>query len=67
MTRVDDLRLSSQELVYLATGARLLAAQARADAERQESTPVRSIFQNAEHVYLELAVKCERIAKLVDD
>jgi hypothetical protein len=35
MTQLDDLHLTSQELTYLATGARLLAAQARADAERQ--------------------------------
>jgi hypothetical protein len=65
MTRLDDLRLTSQELIYLATGARLLAAQARANAEQQGSTSVRSIFEQSERVYLELAAKCERLAKLV--
>jgi hypothetical protein len=65
MTRLDDQRLTSQELIYLATGARLLAAQARADAQRQESTSARTIFENGECVYLELAAKCERLAKLL--
>jgi hypothetical protein len=65
MTRLDDLRFTSQELIYLATGARLLAAQARSDAEQQQSTSVRCIFENAERVYLELAAKCERLARLV--
>jgi hypothetical protein len=64
MTRLDDLRLTSQELVYLATGARLLAEQARADAERQGSISVRDIFVGAERVYIELADKCERLAEL---
>lgn len=65
MTRLDDLRFTAQELIYLATGARLLAAQARSDAQQQSSTSVRSIFENAEQVYLELAAKCERLAKLI--
>jgi len=65
MTRLDDLRLSSQELIYLATGARLLAAQARSNAQQQQSTSVRSIFENAERVYLELAAKCERLSRLI--
>lgn len=65
MTRLDDLRLSSQELLYLATGARLLAAQARSNAEQQQSTSVRSIFENAERVYSDLAAKCEQLARLI--
>jgi hypothetical protein len=56
--------LTSQELVYLATGARLLADQARADAERQGSVSVRGIFEQAVPVYLALAAKCERLAEL---
>jgi hypothetical protein len=64
MTRLDDLRLTSQELVYLATGARLLAQQAREDADRQGSVSVREIFVGAERVYIELAGKCERLAEL---
>jgi hypothetical protein len=62
MTRLDDMRLTSQELMFLASGARLLAAQARADAERQGS--VSEIFEGAERVYIELAGKCERLADL---
>jgi hypothetical protein len=64
MTRLDDLRLTSQELVCLATGARLLAEQARTDGERQGSVSVRGIFEGAERVYIELATKCDRLAKL---
>lgn len=65
MTRLDDLRFTSQELIYLATGARLLAAQARSDAQQQPSTSVRGIFEAAERVYVDLAAKCERLASLV--
>jgi hypothetical protein len=64
MTRLDDLRLTSQELIYLATGARLLAEQARTDGERQGSVSVREIFEGAERVYIELATKCDRPAEL---
>jgi hypothetical protein len=64
MTRLDDPRLTSQELVYLATGARLLAEQARADGERRGSVSVREIFEGAERFYIELATKCERLAEL---
>jgi hypothetical protein len=60
----DDLHLTSQELTYLATSARLLAEQAQTDAERQGSVSVRGIFQGAERVYLELAEKCTRLAEL---
>jgi hypothetical protein len=67
MTRLDDLRLTSQELTYLASGARLLAQQARADAERQGSVSVREIFERAERVYVELADKCGRLAELARD
>jgi hypothetical protein len=62
--RLDDLRLTTQELAYLATGARLLATQARADAERKGSVSVRDVFEGAERVYVELATKCERLAEL---
>jgi hypothetical protein len=51
MTQLDDLRLTSQELTYLATGARLLAEQALADAEHQDSVSVRGIFAGAGRVY----------------
>jgi hypothetical protein len=67
MTRLDDLRLTSQELVYLATGARLLAEQARADGQKQGSVSVREIFEGAERVYIDLATKCERLAELARD
>jgi hypothetical protein len=50
--------------VYLATGARLLAEQARADAERQDSVTPRGIFEGAERVYTELAEKCQRLGDL---
>jgi hypothetical protein len=64
MTRLDDLRLTSQELTYLATGARLLAEQARTDGARQGSVSVREIFEGAERVYIDLAAKVERLADL---
>jgi hypothetical protein len=50
MTRHDDLRLTSQELAYLATGARRLAEQARTDGQCQDSVSVREIFEGAERV-----------------
>jgi hypothetical protein len=62
--RLDDLSLTTQELVYLAAGARLLTTQARADAEHQGSVSVRGIFEGTERVYLELAEKCTRLADL---
>lgn len=55
-------RLTSQELIYLASGARLLARRAREDAEQQESPSLRQTFENAERVYVDLAAKCERLA-----
>jgi hypothetical protein len=55
-------RLTSQELIYLASGARLLARQAKESAAHQESPSVRETFENAERVYLDLAAKCERLA-----
>lgn len=64
MTRLDDLRFTAQELDYLAAGARLLAAQSRADAERQASVSIKEIFERAERVYTELAEKTERLAAL---
>jgi hypothetical protein len=64
MNGLDDLRLTSQGLTYLATDARLLAEQARDDAGRQGSISVRDIFEGAERVYQELAAKCERLADL---
>ena len=50
---LDDL-LTSQELLYLATGCRLMAVQVR-DAGDLDSA----------RAYLELATKCERMAALV--
>jgi hypothetical protein len=64
MTRLDDLRLTSQELTYLAQGARLLALKARADAERHRNPAMREIFENSERTYAELAEKVERLAEL---
>jgi hypothetical protein len=51
-------------LTYLASGARLLAQHARADAERQGAVSIRDIFERSERVYLELAGKCERLAEM---
>jgi hypothetical protein len=64
MTRLDDLRLTSQELTYLAQGARLLALKAHADAEKQQALSIRTIFENSEQTYTELAAKVERLAEL---
>jgi hypothetical protein len=64
MTRLDDLRLTSQELTYLAQGARLLALKSRADAEKQGNPAMREIFENSERTYTELAGKVERLADL---
>jgi len=55
-------RLTPQELIYLACGARLLARQAKESAGQQESPSVRQTFEDAERVYLDLAAKCERLA-----
>jgi hypothetical protein len=55
-------RLTSQELIYLASGARLLTRGARESADQQESPSVRQTFENAGRVYLDLADKCERLA-----
>jgi hypothetical protein len=55
-------RLTAQELIYLASGARLLARGARESAEQQESPSVRQTFENAKRVYLDLVAKCERLA-----
>jgi hypothetical protein len=55
MTRLDGLRLASQELTYLAQGARVLALKARADAEKQRNPAMREIFENSERTYTELA------------
>jgi hypothetical protein len=41
-------RLTPQELIYLASGARLLARQAKEGAGQQESPSVRQTFQDAE-------------------
>jgi hypothetical protein len=64
MTRLDDLRLTSQELTYLAQGARLLAVKARADAENHRNPAIREIFENSERTYTELAQKVDRLAEL---
>jgi hypothetical protein len=64
MTRLDDLRLTSQELTYLAEGARLLALKSHADAEKQGNPAMREIFENAERTYTGLAAKVERLAEL---
>jgi hypothetical protein len=42
MTRLDDLRLSSQELIYLAAGALMLALQARKDRDNQTNPAMRA-------------------------
>jgi hypothetical protein len=62
--RLEDLRLTSQELAYLAQGARLLDLNARADAEKQQALSIRTIFENSERTYTELAAKVERLADL---
>jgi hypothetical protein len=41
MPRLDDLRLAPQGLTYLASVARVVGEQARADAERQGNVSVR--------------------------
>jgi hypothetical protein len=64
MTTLDDLRLTSQELTYLAQGARVLALKARADAEQQRNPAMREIFENSERTYLALANKVTRLADL---
>jgi hypothetical protein len=64
MTRLDDLRLTSQELTYLAQGARVLALKARADAEKQRNPAMHEIFENSERTYTGLAAKVERLAEL---
>lgn len=55
-------RLTAQELTYLATGARLLAIQARENAERQTNPDVRANFLHSERTYLTLAEKCKRLS-----
>jgi hypothetical protein len=64
ITRLDDLRITSQELTYLAQGARLLALKAHADAEKQQALSIREIFERSERTYIELAAKVERLAEL---
>jgi hypothetical protein len=59
------LRLTSQELTYLAQGARLLALKARADADKQAALSIREIFERSERAYTELAAKVERLGELV--
>jgi hypothetical protein len=64
MATLDDLRLTSQELTYLAKGARLLALKAHADAEKQQALNIRTIFENSERTYTALAAKVERLVDL---
>jgi hypothetical protein len=64
MTTLDDLRLTSQQLTYLAQGARVLALKARADAEKQRNPAMREIFENSERTYMELTAKVERLAAI---
>jgi hypothetical protein len=45
--RLDDLRLASQELTYLAQGARILPLKSRADAEQHRNPAIREIFENS--------------------
>jgi hypothetical protein len=58
------LPFTAQELAYLATGARMLAHQARTDADKQSNPTVRETFESAERIYRELAAKCDRLASL---
>jgi len=58
---LDDLRLTCQELIYLASGARLLAQQASADADRQGSVSIKAVFERSERVYKELAAKVDAL------
>jgi hypothetical protein len=51
MDELPPPALTSQDLLYLATGQRILALQATEEATRK--------------AHLELAEKCERIAKLL--
>jgi hypothetical protein len=61
MTRLDDLRLTAQEPIYLAAGARMLALQARKDCDGQTNPAMQEIFASAERTYLELAAKVQRM------
>jgi hypothetical protein len=54
---------TTQELTYLATGARVLARQARSDADRQDNPGIRASFEQSETIYLALVAKCERLAQ----
>lgn len=56
--------LTAQELIYLARGARMLADQARKDAERtKDSVQTFRVFEESAKEYDALATKCERLAK----
>jgi hypothetical protein len=63
MPDTDPKSLTAQDLTYGATGLRALARIARQDAEKQKSPTIRSTFEHAEQVYLNLAAKYDRIAK----
>jgi hypothetical protein len=54
--RLDDPTLTSQDLLYLATGCRLLALHALGIGDPE-----------AERAYVELAAKCDRLAALADE
>jgi hypothetical protein len=64
MTTLDDLRLTSQELTYLAQGA---SRSTRADAEKLRNPAMREIFENSERTYTQLAGKVERLADMARD
>jgi hypothetical protein len=53
---LDDPTLTSQELLYLATGRHLLALHALGAGDPE-----------AERAYVELAAKCEHLAALADE
>lgn len=52
-----------QELIYLALGARTLAKQSQAEADKAAWYAIQSIHEDAAKYYAELAKKCEELAK----
>jgi hypothetical protein len=57
---MPNINLAPDELQDAAQAARVAAAQAEADAEKQSSPKIRGMFENAARRFRELADKLER-------
>ena len=60
-SHMPHINLASDELQDAAQAARVAAAQAEADAEKQSSPSIRAMFDNSARRFRELAARFERV------